>query len=174
MPPFLHPVFEMVLSHASDVGSTGVSLTGMLVEASLSLDCCNAGGEMTGDSRSVESAVEKGSSHARVKTDDVKARGGGKATRSEAIGVECVGYSKSNASELRGMRSKDGSDEARPPRHADQLKLRESVALGTDWDRDWDCEAAQSRVRPVVLMATEDMMIDLSLFLKFAHYCPLL
>jgi hypothetical protein len=62
------------------------------------------------------------------------------------------------------MRSRDGSDEARPPRHADQLKLRESVALGTDWDwdrdRDWDLEweAAQSRVHPVVLMAMEDIM----------------
>jgi hypothetical protein len=68
------------------------------------------------------------------------------------------------------MRSRDGSDEARPPRHADQLKLRESLALGTgtgDWP-DW--EAAQSRVRPVDLMAIEDMMDSLSLSLKFAHY----
>jgi hypothetical protein len=55
---------------------------------------------MAGNSRSVESAVEKDLSHARVKTDDVKARGGDEATRSEAIRVESVGYSIPNVSEM--------------------------------------------------------------------------
>lgn len=72
LPPFLHRLLKMMLSHASGVQSIAVSREVVIVVPSLSANCCGAGGEIGGGGGSpgVKAAVSGCSIHARVKPED--------------------------------------------------------------------------------------------------------